>query len=151
MDITPYELATRFKGIKEIEGDEHNAQILAILQRAQRWVRRDEVAWCSAFIGYICFLLGLPETKNLRARSWLRIGKPVQRINAEQGWDICIFNRANGPMDASIIDAPGHVGFLHRISSNGIYVLGGNQSNTVNITRISAKRLLGIRRLHANS
>jgi len=147
IEITPYEMACRFKGIKEKAGEEHNAQILAILQRAQGWVEEDEVAWCSAFIGYVCFLLGLPETKHLRARTWLRMGRPVSRWEAERGFDVCIFNRADGPMDPSIINAPGHVGFLHRITSRGIYILGGNQSNSVNIISISAKRLLGIRRL----
>lgn len=148
MEITAYEMAERFKGIKEIKGKEHNAQILAILQRAASWVKEDEVAWCSAFVGYICFLLGLPETKHLRARSWLDIGRPVTRVTARKGWDVCIFNRANGPMDASVIDAPGHVGFFDRIGPRGIYILGGNQSNTVNVTPITAKRLLGIRRIY---
>lgn len=83
----------------------------------------------------------------MRARSWLRIGRPVSTEEAEQGFDVCVFNRANGPQDPTIINAPGHVGFLHSIRPHGIYVLGGNQSNSVNIVRISAKRLLGIRRL----
>ena len=147
IELTPYDMALRFKGIKEIEGPEHNAQIVAILQRAVSCIKSDEVAWCSAFVGYICWLLGLPETKHLRARSWLRVGRPVSRVEARRGWDICIFTRAGATRDPSVIDAPGHVGFFHSIGRNGIYVLGGNQSNSVNIKPISAKRLLGIRRL----
>jgi uncharacterized protein (TIGR02594 family) len=147
IELTPYDMAARFKGIKEIKGPEHNAQIVAMLQRSVARIKRDEVAWCSAFVNYVCWLLDLPMTKHLRARSWLRMGRPVTRVTARRGWDVCIFTRAGATMDASIIDAPGHVGFFHSISKGGIYVLGGNQSNTVNIKPISAKRLLGIRRL----
>lgn len=149
--MTPYELASRFKGIKEIEGPEDNAQIVAILQRAVASIKSDEVAWCSAFVGYICWLLGLPETKNLRARSWLLIGDEVNVLDAERGWDVVIFNRAGSTMNPKIIDAPGHVGFYHGQSNGKIWCLGGNQSNTVNIVGISQKRLLGIRRLKNES
>lgn len=145
--MTPYELATRFKGIKEIEGPEHNAQIVAILQRAVSRIKSDEVAWCSAFVGYICFLFGLPETKHLRARSWLRQGEPVNIQDAQRGWDIVIFNRNGTTKDPRVIDADGHVGFYHGYSNGKIWCLGGNQSNTVNIAGISERRLIGVRRL----
>jgi uncharacterized protein (TIGR02594 family) len=145
--MTPYEMAERFKGIKEIVGEEDNAQIVAMLQRAQAWVKSDEVAWCSAFVGYVCWLLGLPETKNLRARSWLNVGQEVNILDAERGPDIVIFNRAGSTMNPKVIDAPGHVGFYHGQSNGKIWTLGGNQSNSVNIVGISQKRLLGVRRL----
>ena len=148
MNITPYDLACRFKGIKEIRGPEHNSQIVAILQRAVARIKSDEVAWCSAFVNYICWLLDLEQTNHLRARSWLRVGESVPLWKAKPGWDIVIFNRADGPMDINIINAPGHVGFYHSHNWKNIQTLGGNQKNSVNITKIRKKRLLGVRRLH---
>lgn len=147
MEVTPYSMAARFKGIKEVVGREHNAQIVAILQRACARIKADEIAWCSAFVGYVCFLLGLPETKHLRARSWLKMGEGIDLMEARRGWDICVFNRADGPMNPYIIDAPGHVGFFHSWGRGKVYILGGNQSNSVNVTPISQQRLLGVRRL----
>lgn len=145
--MTPHQLAMRFKGIKEIKGPEHNAQIVAILQRAVSRIKSDEVAWCSAFVGYICWLLDLPETKHLRARSWLRQGTPIELEDAKPGWDIVIFNRNGTTKDPKVINADGHVGFFHSKSGSKIFTLGGNQSNSVNITGISERRLIGVRRL----
>lgn len=146
MDITPYIMAERFKGIKEIPGKDHNPQIVAMLQRAVSRIKSDEVAWCSAFVGYICFLLGLPETKHLRARSWLRKGTPVELEEAKQGWDIVVLTRAGATLDPTVIDAPGHVGFYHNHNYKNVYLLGGNQSNSVNIVPASRNRILGVRR-----
>jgi uncharacterized protein (TIGR02594 family) len=145
--MTPYTLARRFKGIKEIKGPEHSAQILAILQRAASWVKRDEVAWCSAFVNYIMWLMDLPQTNHLRARSWLRVGEDIPIEYAHRGWDVVILTRAGATMDPTVINASGHVGFYVRHDDNWIWVLGGNQSDSVNIRRLSRSRLLGVRRI----
>jgi hypothetical protein len=39
----------------------------------------------------------------------------------------------------------GHVGFYHSEDSQSYHVLGGNQSNSVNLTRIGKDRLLDAR------
>lgn len=65
------------------------------------------------------------------ARNWLEFGEPTPPVYGA----IIVFSRGNG----------GHVGFVVGEDSNDYYVLGGNQSNTVNVSRISKSRLLGTR------
>lgn len=46
-----------------------------------------------------------------------------------------------------IIEAPGHVGFFAGYEMGTIYLLGGNQGDSVNVSPYPKSRLLGIRRL----
>jgi uncharacterized protein (TIGR02594 family) len=63
------------------------------------------------------------------ARNWLKFGHScTPRYGA-----IIVFSRGKG----------GHVGFVVGEDDNDYYVLGGNQSNMVNISRISGDRYLG--------
>ena len=57
MEITPFELAQRFIGVKEVPGTTDNPQILAMLKLDGEWPEHDEVPWCSAFVNYIWFQL----------------------------------------------------------------------------------------------
>jgi uncharacterized protein (TIGR02594 family) len=63
------------------------------------------------------------------ARNWLKFGKPVEPCR----YAVIVFSRGNG----------GHVGFVVGEDDTDYYVLGGNQSNMVNVTRISKDRFLG--------
>jgi uncharacterized protein (TIGR02594 family) len=111
------------------------------------WPENDEVPWCSAFVNYICWLARMPRSKNLRARSWLIIGKGINLDNAEPG-DIIILKRGSGDQPGpEVLKAPGHVGFYAGRFGEFIEVLGGNQSDTVKVSRYPTKRLLGVRRL----
>lgn len=65
------------------------------------------------------------------ARNWLQFGAPTTPVYGAVG----IFARDGG----------GHVGFLVGEDATDYYVLGGNQSNAVNITRIAKNRFLGAR------
>ena len=69
MNITAFELAQRFVGVKEIPGSESNPMVLSMLRLDQAWPEGDEVPWCSAFVNYIAWLLRLPRSKALNARS----------------------------------------------------------------------------------
>lgn len=144
---TPFELAARFMGLAEVPGAVHNPQILAMLRLDGAQVNDDETAWCSAFVNYIAWLMNLPRSRQLNARSWLDVGIPIQLSEAKPGWDVCIFWR--GSRDA----ATGHVAFfsssiLYEISTpKTIMVLGGNQGDKVSIAGYPAERLLGVRRL----
>lgn len=65
------------------------------------------------------------------ARNWLLFGKQVKPCYG----CILVFGREGG----------GHVGFAVGESATDYFVLGGNQNNSVSITRISKTRLLGAR------
>ena len=142
-----FELAERFVGIQEVGGQVDNPQIMAMLKLDNSWPQNDEVPWCSAFANYICWLARLPRSKDLRARSWLQIGKGITLDKAVPG-DIIVLQRGSGEQPGpDVIDAPGHVGFYAGRTGDLIEVLGGNQSDTVKISRYPAKKLLGVRRL----
>jgi uncharacterized protein (TIGR02594 family) len=65
------------------------------------------------------------------ARNWLEFGVATEPVYGA----VIVFERGNG----------GHVGFVVGEDSTDYYVLGGNQSNSVNISRISKSRCLGTR------
>ena len=50
----------------------------------------------------------------LTARSWLLVGKEIKcRQDVSIGFDVIILNRGDGEQpDATVINAPGHVGFF---------------------------------------
>jgi len=148
MHITAHELAERFSGIQELAGSVDNPQIMAMLKLDNSWPQNDEVPWCSAFVNYICWLLRLPRSKDLRARSWLEVGTPVTLEQATPGFDIVVLKRGSPPQPGpDVIDAPGHVGFFAGFDGALIEVLGGNQANTVKVSRYDPQNLLSIRRL----
>lgn len=150
MEITAYDLAQRFIGIKEVSGPVSNPMILAMLQLDDPWPHDDEVPWCSAFMNYICWLLRLPRSKSLAARSWLNVGRPIDLDDARIGNDVVVFKRTDSWAGA------GHVGFLagdfySPAGGQGqpfqVQILGGNQNNQVSVAPFAIERILGIRRL----
>lgn len=148
MNISAYDIAQRFVGTKEVSGAASNPAVLAMLQLDGAWPKDDAVAWCSAFCNWIAWLLRLPRSKSLAARSWLAVGTPVALEQAEPGFDVVILQRGAGAQPGpSVLDAPGHVGFFAAVEGKEILVLGGNQSDQVSLARFPVSRVLGVRRL----
>ena len=144
----PFSIAQRFVGIEEVGGAVDNPQIMAMLKPDNNWPDHDEVPWCSAFVNYICWLLRLPRSKSLRARSWLWVGSAVPVSEAKVG-DIVVLKRGKGEQPGpEVLDAPGHVGFFAGLSDQFVEVLGGNQGDTVKVSRYPKKNILGIRRIN---
>jgi len=150
MNITPYDLAKRFIGLKEIVGDKHNPFI--------QWCLTlcgfdndvpDEVPWCSAFVNGICWMLNLERSKSALARSWLNVGDPIGIASAQRGFDIAILKVHYDDPGIENVNFRGHVGFIHEIQwrSGVIMLLGGNQGNKVSIKGYPLKKLLCCRRL----
>lgn len=147
MNVTAFDIAQRFVGTKEVSGSVDNPQIMAMLKLDMGWPESDEVPWCSAFANYVCWLLRLPRSKNLRARSWLTVGKGIGLPEAEPG-DIVVLQRGKDPQPGpEVLEAPGHVGFYAGRFGDFIEVLGGNQSDTVKVSRYPSDKVLGVRRL----
>lgn len=146
-EVTPYDIAQRFIGVKEVPGISSNPLILAMLRLDQTWPESDEVPWCSAFVNWVAWLLRLPRSKSLLARSWLLVGRPVNIEEATPGFDVVVLSRMGSPAGPDVIDAPGHVGFYAGREPGKVIVLGGNQLDSVNLSCYSSSRILGIRRL----
>lgn len=142
-----FDIAQRFVGIEEVGGNMDNPQILAMLRLDNKWPEHDEVPWCSGFVNYICWLCRLPRSKSLMARSWLTVGQGIHLDDAEAG-DIVIIKRGKGEQPGpEVTTAPGHVGFYAGRAGDLIEILGGNQGDTVKVSRYAVGSLLGIRRL----
>src|SRR5690606_9505377 len=140
IQVTAYSLARAYMDISEIKGDKDHPLIVWWLSLCKMGMEQsDETPWCSAFVNGVCWLLrdwGIPRTDSARARSWLKVGKPVTYLkDAEIGWDVVVLKRGSGPQPGpEVIAAPGHVGFFAGFDAQGrVRLLGGNQSNAVNI------------------
>lgn len=126
-------------GVKEIVGAKHNPEIIKYFKEiGHKWVTTDETAWCGAFINWCAKTTGYEFTGKLNARSWLDIG--IEITKPELG-DIVITWRE------SKTSWKGHVGLFIRKNVTDIYILGGNQNNSVKISAYPDDMLLGYRRL----
>lgn len=138
MNIKLIEIALSKYGVKEIAGEKHNSEIVNFSKEAGfNAVKDDETAWCSAFMNWVAFKAGMERSKRLDARSWLQVGTPT--MFPELG-DVVIFKRGDS-------DWQGHVGLFINQVGDVVNVLGGNQSNMVNISSFKSSDLLGYRRL----
>lgn len=96
----------------------------------------DDVPWCGLFVGICVKRAGFEVVAHpYRAKSWLKFGNPV--LTPMLG-DVLVFARKGG----------GHVGFYVGETLDAYAVLGGNQSNMVNITFIDKGRLINAQRCH---
>ncbi len=137
---TAYDLARADLGTWEWS-DGHNPKVLKYFKDVGHdWVEDDETAWCAAFVGAMLKRAGLPHTGKLNARSYLKWGEIIDLKDAQEG-DVVVFSRGdpNGWQ--------GHVAFFVKEDGTKLQVLGGNQSNQVNIAKYPKSRLLGIRRM----
>ena len=126
-------------GVKEIVGENDNLTIVNYAKESGfNWVNDDETPWCSIFVNWICKKMSYERSKKANARSWMETGLPIQ--SPEFGC-ICVFKRGSSAWQ-------GHVGLFDGEDNTHIYLLGGNQSNSVSITKYPKSKLLGYRRLN---
>lgn len=148
MQVDAYCIAERFQGVHELPGARNNHFVMAMLRLDNSWPKSDEVPWCSAFVNFVAFVLGLPRSRSLRARSWLLQGQPVPLPAIRRGFDIVVLRRGGGRQPGpDVIDAPGHVGFFSEARDGRVWILGGNQSDAVTVAPYPIERILGVRRL----
>lgn len=128
--------ALKLYGTKEIVGQQHNKEILSWAKELgiSKIYTEDEIPWCGLFIAYVTKKAGYtPVVNPLWARNWAQFG--TKQSKAMLG-DILVFSRNNA----------GHVGIYVGEDVVCYHVLGGNQSNMVNITRIEKSRCISINR-----
>jgi len=127
-------------GLKEIVGNRHNPQIVAMFAEIGfDWVKDDETAWCSAALNYFCKKLGYERSGKLDARSWLKM--PIMVLQPSLG-DIVVFWR-NDPNSWE-----GHVGLFVAQDLTTVWCLGGNQGDMLCIKPYPRDHVLGYRQVH---
>lgn len=122
------EIARAEIGVKEIKGGE-NKRILEYHASTTLKAKEDEIPWCSSFVNWCIEQAGLPGTKSAAAISWASYG---ERLTEPKEGAICVIRqRAKGTDQATGSSSGNHVGFFLKITDGRIYLLGGNQSDSV--------------------
>jgi uncharacterized protein (TIGR02594 family) len=129
-----YTEAKKYVGLKEIPGSKHNPTIIGWAKRLGSkilgiTVNDDETPWCGTFVAH-CMTTANMKTPPIavRAKSWAGWGR---KLIAPRLGCVLVFTREGG----------GHVGFYVGEDATAYHVLGGNQSNSVSVTRIAKDRL----------
>lgn len=128
--------AVKMLGVKEIVGKQHNPVIMGWAKelKMEKIYVSDEIPWCGLAIAYACFKAGTEVVKApLRALSWAEYGNKVEEPMLG---DILTFKRDGG----------GHVGIYVGEDKECYHVLGGNQGNSMSVSRIVKSRLYQARR-----
>lgn len=132
-----YAQAEKDKGLKETSGSSSTPRIKRAILEAASWLNPDDsvTAWCGCIMGLWVSEIGLtPPPEYFRAISWLKFGKATTLEKAKKG-DVVVLSRSGG----------NHVGLYHSHTKTTISLLGGNQSNAVNITTYSMSSFKGVR------
>lgn len=127
--------AKRLMGLREIPGPKSNSTIMDMAKRLGGWVGNyftdDDIPWCGLFVAN-SIATTLPKeplpANPLGAKNWVKFGIDSARCLGA----IMVFERSGG----------GHVGFYAGEDRTHFHILGGNQSNSVSITRIAKNRLV---------
>lgn len=138
MALTPpwIETAKSYIGLKEYRGSRNNQTILNWAKIVGGWTasyyKRDSIPWCGLFLA-ICMIQNsiIPTPEALRAKAWAK-WKGGKRLKSPCYGCILVFTRKGG----------GHVGFYVSEDKYYFHVLGGNQSDAVNVRKISKKRVM---------
>jgi len=126
--------ARKHIGLTEIKGPQHSAEILKMWRDIKRGgIKDDETPWCAAFVGAMLERVGIKSTRFEGARSYLQ-------------WGVLLPDPAMGCVVVFSRDGGGHVGFaVGKDNAGNILVLGGNQSDAVNIRAFPVSRVTGYR------
>ena len=137
--MKPFEIALNEYGVYEIVGAINSPRVMKYSKEiGLTWIKDDETAWCALFVNWCLKKAGKPNTGAVNARSFLKYGVST---TAPVLGDIVILWRG------SKTGTLGHVGFFIHDTKNYIYILGGNQSDSVNITRFAKTQLLDYRKI----
>lgn len=129
-------------GEKEIVGTKDNPQVVEYLawggSSSNTAKHKDEVPWCAGFVGWCLEKAGMTSTNSLGARSYESWGRTY--LKDPLPGDVVTFWRT------SLASGKGHVGIFLKREGNYVWVLGGNQSNAVNVAKMSTNQMTDIRR-----
>lgn len=126
--------ALELYGTTEKKGPDNNPEILKWAKECNILYNSDETPWCGLFVAIVVKRAKWEIVNGpLWARNWANFG--TQSDKPSLG-DILVFKRDGG----------GHVGFYIAEDNECFHVLGGNQSDAVNIIRLKKDRLISARR-----
>jgi uncharacterized protein (TIGR02594 family) len=141
-DFEPHHLkvARNLIGTREAPGVANSATIMGWIKKLDIKVlgiavNADSVPWCGTFAAYCVREAGLtPPPVAVRAKSWATWEANLRAEHLSPG-AVLVFDREGG----------GHVGFYVGEDQTHYHVLGGNQSDSVNVMRILKQRCIARR------
>lgn len=117
-------------GTRENKGASYNPRILEYLSAAHL-SGGDETPWCASFVAWCLKQNGIPIPSGAgAARSY----QQFERLSSPIYGCLAVFSRGANS---------GHVGFYTGAQGGRLMILGGNQSNSVNIQGKGTGRLIG--------
>lgn len=158
-ELNHVKVARTYIGQAEIKGPKHNAKIVNLIQIAAEQTKQDlswlfgknkdgstafndEVAWCGSFLAGVFCKAGLVSKipkSFFRAKDWEKVGT---KLDKPAYGCVVTFTREGG----------GHVGLVVGKTKSGMLkVLGGNQSDAVNIMDFDPKRVTSYRWVSAGT
>lgn len=133
-----YYLAYGELGVAEFAGPRFNPRI-GEYQKTVGVYPDDEVAWCAAFVNWLCWVVGIVGSGSSAARSFLRWGEKTTLDDAKPGDVVVLWRESPGSWK-------GHVGIYHDHDDTTVTLLGGNQGNQVCFKKYDIGRVLEVRR-----
>lgn len=133
-----YSEAARLQGVTEVAGSKSNSTIMGWAKALGGWVADyytdDSIPWCGLGAAH-CISATLPDeplpSNPLSALAWAKFGIEC----TPQPGAVMVFSRTGG----------GHVAFYKSEDDTYYHVLGFNQSDTVNVTKIAKSRHVATR------
>lgn len=124
-------------GIREIPGKANNDRIMAYRKIGKTPLSGDEsrVPWCAIWANAAFEQCGIRGTRSALARSFLDWG---QKLDKPALGAVVVLSSARGTWS-------GHVGFYRGETADQVYLLGGNQNDSVSIAPFDKARIVGIR------
>lgn len=135
--------ARDFIGLEETPGDANTPFIMEMARvLGMTHYTFDSRDWCGLFMSFVTHISGgeMPASP-LLARNWLSVGIRVVEPLKPMPGDICVLWRTD------INGEDGHVGLFEKQVDNKVWLIGGNQVDTVRSFYYDAERVLGYRRL----
>jgi uncharacterized protein (TIGR02594 family) len=111
----------------------------------------DSVPWCGLFAAIVTHRAGHgPILNPLWARNWAKFGEPVaDNTGTDRNPRLRFVDDREASLGDILVyvrDGGGHVGFYIAEDGAHYHTLGGNQSDSVTITRVAKARCIAIRR-----
>ena len=125
------EIAEKEIGVTEKKGGE-NPRILAYHATTSLKAREDEIPWCSSFVNWCMAIAGIAGTGSAAAISWAAWGQRL--TEPREGCVVVIRQRKKGTDQATGSSSGNHVAFFKKIEGGRIFLLGGNQSDSVKVS-----------------
>lgn len=135
MMFTLFQRALKEKGQHEIKGAQHNPRIVAYHSATSLGASDDETPWCASFVNWVLKQEGHTGTNSAAARSFVNWGVEAELDHGA----IVVLKRGTQAWQ-------GHVGFLYDHDDKFVYLLGGNQSDSVSVARFSRSDVIAVRK-----